>query len=87
VLARPQDGGTVAKPYQPNSAQKAPKWTKIVMIPQGELAFILINRLKSRGISRAHSLVQVLLIFVQGQLSAGLMRHQDNGLFLKPTKT
>ena len=28
------------------AAQKAPKWTKIVIIPQSESASILINRLK-----------------------------------------
>jgi hypothetical protein len=28
------------------AAQKAPKWTKIVIIPQSELASILINHLK-----------------------------------------
>jgi hypothetical protein len=68
------------------SAQKAPKWTKIVIIPQSQSISILIKYSKSLGIGCVDSLAQVLLKFIQGQSLAGDVRQQKRSVLPKLSK-
>jgi hypothetical protein len=68
------------------SAQKAPKWTKFVILPQSYSVSISINQLKSHGIYFAHFLAQGLLKSIQGQSSAGDVRQQKRSVLPKLSK-